>query len=459
MYFWLEAFSIIVMKMLLVAPSRDSATSQKISAIVRFPQISLLYLAAVTPPWHEVSLVEEEVQQIDLEVECDLVGITCMTANACRAYALADQFRERGRKVILGGVHPTVLPLEAKEHCDSVVVGEAEPVWADLLEDAERGKLKSFYQAETGWNLNNYPGPRRTVSSVASAMGIVPAIASRGCPYDCEFCCVKRIFGRTVRHVSVEKVIEDVSSTRHRWIMFLDDNIMGDQAYAWKLFAALGAHGIRWGGQASISFVKNDALLQHAASNGCVGLFVGLESISDRKLEVMRKGMRTLSGTEEAIRKIMDSGIFIHASIVFGFDEDDIGVFDKTLEFLYHTRIPSATFNILTPYPGTALHEQLRSEGRLLTTDWNYYDHCTPTFRPLMMSADELYQGYWYAKKSFYGLSNIFRRFPANYRTPLLFAIANLGLKKGLQAEKDLVGKRLLDVQTFEDCGSIPAMN
>lgn len=447
------------MQIMFISPSRGPATAGKISAIIRFPQISLLYLAAVTPPSHQVSIIEEEAQEVDLAASCDLVGITCMTANAHRAYELADQFRQRGCKVVLGGVHPTVLPSEAKEHCDSVVVGEAEPIWASLLEDAERGALKPYYHGEASWDLNAYPLPRRAVGRVGSVIGIVPAIASRGCTYDCEFCCVKRVFGRGIRHVSVERVIEDVVSIRPRWVMFLDDNIMGDPVYASKLFAALGKYGIQWGGQASISFAKNDALLRQAASNGCVGLFVGFESVSERRLERMSKGMRTLSATREAIRKIMDSGIFIHASMIFGFDEDDSSVFDNTLEFLYRCHIPSATFNILTPYPGTVLHDKLKAEGRLLTTDWSYYDHCTPTFKPRLMSIDDLYEGYWRVKKSFYSLSSIFTRFLANYRTPVPFAVANIGLKAGLRAEMDLIVKRSLEVKTFDSFGSNLALS
>jgi radical SAM superfamily enzyme YgiQ (UPF0313 family) len=406
-----------------------------------------------------VSILEEEVQEVDLEMDCDLVGITCMTANAHRAYKLADQFRQRGCKVVLGGVHPSVVPNEAKQHCDSVVIGEAEPVWSGLLEDAERGILKPYYHAETGWDLNTYPLPRRAIGKVGSVIGIVPAIASRGCPYDCEFCCVKRIFGRGMRHVSVERVIEDIATTRPRWVMFLDDNIMGDPNYASRLFAALGKRGIRWGGQASISFVKNEGLLRQAASNGCVGLFIGLESVSRHKLELMRKGMRTLQATEEAVRRIIESGIFVHASMIFGFDEDDKGVFDDTLDFLYRTRIPSATFNILTPYPGTALHDQLKEEGRLLTTDWSYYDHCTPTFTPRLMSVKDLYEGYWRAKKSFYNLTNVCMRLPSSFRTPLLFAVSNIGLKAGLRAEKTLIDKRWLNLRAFESAHSIPTTN
>jgi radical SAM superfamily enzyme YgiQ (UPF0313 family) len=430
------------MKVLLIAPSKDRHASRKVSNLVRFPQISLLYVAALTPPRHSVELVEEEVREVDIHADTDLVGITCMTATAPRAYALADAFRRRGKKVVLGGVHPSVLPEEAKLHCDAVVVGEAEPVWGRVLEDAEANALKPVYHAGTDWDLDAYPLPQRSAGKAMSVIGAVPVVTSRGCPYACEFCCVKSVFGRKIRHVSVDRVVADIAAAGSSWVMFLDDNLVGDQAYATSLFQALGGMGLKWGGQASISFVRNERLLDLAAQNGCVGLFVGLESVSERKMERMNKSMKNLRDTEDAVKKIMDKGILLHASIVFGFDDDDPSIFDQTLDFLWRTKLPSATFNILTPYPGTDLHAQLKAEGRLLTEDWQFYDHCTPTFSPRQMSMGELYEGYWKVKESFFSLPGIFSRVVPNRKTPLLFLIANVGLKLGLRQEKSLIRSR-----------------
>jgi radical SAM superfamily enzyme YgiQ (UPF0313 family) len=435
------------MKILLISPSKESEASRKVSGLIRFPQVSLLYVAALTPPPHHVELVEEEVQTLDLEADCDLVGITCMTATARRAYAIAKEFRKRGKIVVLGGVHPSVLPAEAKEHCDAVVVGEAEPVWSSILADAESGTLKAYYSGGTDWNLDDYPLPRREAARTRAILGVVPVVTSRGCPYACEFCCVKNIFGRKIRHVSVERVVEDVLRAGSSSVMFLDDNIVGDQAYATQLFSALEGLKINWGGQASISFVKNRALLDLAAKAGCQGLFIGLESVSEKKMERMNKSMRNMRDTEDAVRRIIDKGILLHASIVFGFDDDDLSIFDETLEFLYRTRIPSATFNILTPYPGTELYDQLKSENRLLTEDWIFYDHCTPAFVPRHMTVEQLYEGYWRVKKNFFSLPRIFARFPANRKTPLLFLLANLGLKLGLRGEKGLIDARRADLR------------
>jgi radical SAM superfamily enzyme YgiQ (UPF0313 family) len=414
--------------------------------------------------------VEEEVQPIDFDADCDLVGITCMTANAPRAYKVADEFRRRGRLVVLGGIHPTVMPEEAAQHADAVVVGEAEPIWAGLLADAEVGRLQRLYRSTPDWCLDDYPLPLRrkppawevsdkvpqplrsvfqhTADGVKRwpivelflqpAMGIVPIVTSRGCPYTCEFCCVRNMFGRTTRHVSLPRILEDIERSGVRRFMFLDDNIVGDQHYAEQLFDALRGTGIQWVGQASLSFVRNEQLLEKAAVSGCKGLFVGLESVMERKMGLMQKGMKTREATVKAIHRITRNGILLHASIIFGFDDDDPSVFDATVEFLQAAQVASATFNILTPYPGTALFDQFKAEGRLLTEDWKDYDHCTPTFIPRRMSVEQLLEGYERALENYYSLGNIAARLPANLRTPLLFAFANMGMRKSVLGDRAL---------------------
>ncbi len=423
------------MRILLVAPCKEEKVGYRKRGVTRFPQISLLYVAGLTPPRHQVTILEEEVQPIDFDAPSDLVGITCMTANAPRAYLVADEFRRRGKRVVLGGVHPTVVPEEAKEHADAVVIGEAEPVWSALLADAEEGRLQPLYKGEPGWSLDSFPLPLRSTDRPSAVLGVVPVVTSRGCPYACEFCCVQSVFGRTVRHVSVPRVIEDIERSGSSRVMFLDDNIVGDQVYAEALFDALRGRGIHWVGQASISFFRNERLLEKAAASGCRGLFIGLESVSERKMGTLRKTLKTQADTAAAIRRIMQAGILFHASIVFGFDDDEPDIFDETLAFLSDTRIASATFNILTPYPGTALFERYGAEGRLLTRDWRDYDHCTPTFVPRHMSVDELLAGYRRVRETFYGLGSIAFRLAANWRTPLLYLVANLGLREQVRSE------------------------
>jgi len=430
------------MRILLISPVKSSQLSRKTPGSIRFPMVSLLYLAGLTPPEHQVSLLEEETEELDFGADCDLVGISTMTATASRAYAIADEFRRRGKIVVMGGVHTSVLPDEARPHCDAVVVGEAEPVWGPILADAQRGTLKPVYRAGTDWSLDDYPLPRRVPGHSSVVLGVVPVVTSRGCPYACEFCCVRSVFGQKIRHVDVARVVQDIQASGSRRVMFLDDNIVGDQAYATRLFEAIRPLGLQWVGQASISFVRNRELLQLAARSGCKGLFIGFESVGKTKIERMKKSMKTLSDTEEAVRRLHDFGIHIHASLVFGFDSDDPSIFDQTLEFLHRTRMSSVTFNILTPYPGTDLYAQLDAEGRLLTRNWDFFDHCTPNFLPRNMSVEELYEGYFRVKKSFLSMASVAYRFPANVKAPLLYLLANIGMKMDLRQERSLIDRR-----------------
>lgn len=432
-----------LVKILLIAPTKDTDLSRNIDRTIRFPMISLLYIAALTPEKHDVKIIEEEDQLTDFNTDCDLVGITCMTGTSTRAYKIADEFRKRGKKVALGGIHPTVLPEEASHHCDSVMIGEAEPVWTKMLEDAERDSMKTYYHGGIAENLDDYPLPRRELSAGSSVLGLQPIVTSRGCPYSCDFCSVWKFYGKKIRHVDVNRVVMDIGNSGTSRFMFLDDNIVGDQVYAKKLFEALKELKIQWVGQASISFIRNSDLLKLAADSGCKGLFFGLESVSEQKMKRLNKGMKSQKETLDAIYRIMDHGIIFHASIVFGFDDDDKSVFDETLEFMYKSRIPSATFNILTPYPGTETYRFLKQQNRLITEDWQYYDHCTPTFIPKNMTMSELYSGYEYVKENFFSLKSTLQRFPANWRNPLIFTLANAGLKKEFKYEKDFIKRRI----------------
>ena len=426
------------MKILLISPVKD--VLRKTVNIIRFPMISLSYIAAVTPPEHEVAIVEEEIEPLDYNADCDLVAITCMTATASRAYDIAAAFRIRGKTVVLGGIHPTVLPHEAKMYCDSVITGEAEPVWEQMLKDFESGCLKPFYDGGAGARLDVLP--RRDLMK-PGVLGMEPIVTSRGCPFSCEFCSVWRFFGRRIRHVSIENVVKDILNSKSSRFMFLDDNIVGDPVYAKALFQALKELKIVWVGQASISFVKNEELLKLAKESGCKALFFGVESVSEEKIKRMSKSMKSQKATIEAIKRIMGSGIIFHASLVLGFDDDEPSVFDETLEFMHKTKIPSASFNILTPYPGTDIYNNLKAEGRLITENWYYYDHCTVTYHPKKMTMDQLYEGYQYVKASYYSFGSILYRFPANFRNPLIYSIANFGTKSSLREENEAITKNL----------------
>lgn len=411
------------MKILLISPSSGGELRARKSMIV--PQLALFILAGLTPLEHPVTIVEEEIEPVPLDLDCDLVGLSCMTSNAPRAYALAEEFRRRGRTVVLGGVHPTVLPEEGLRHADAVVVGEAEGVWPELLEDFAKGRLQRIYHNPHP-PLEQYVPIRCHQGLKKGLFRIIPVMTTRGCPYDCDFCCVHDIYGPRVRHVPVENVVRYLIESGGKRFMFLDDNIVGDLRYARDLFRAIKPLRIKWVGQASLSFALDKESLKLAADSGCGGLFFGLESVSESRLGKMRKSFRTIKELERAIREIMGHGIIMMASVIFGFDEDTDDTFGETLEFLNRNRVGSAAFNILTPYPGTRTYRQLKGENRLLTEDWRRYDHTTVVFEPRGMTPTRLALGRLWTRKEFTKTSNIIRRLPHNMGHPLFYLALNI---------------------------------
>jgi radical SAM superfamily enzyme YgiQ (UPF0313 family) len=422
------------MKILLVTPSVDP--NQKTNKQMLMPQLALFILQGLTPKEHQVVTVDEEAEDIDLEHDCDLVGISFMTSNASRAYWLAREFKKRGKTVVLGGVHPTLLPDEALPYSDSVVIGEAEGVWAELLEDYKNGCLKKIYHNPRP-DLSKYVPKDFSKITKRHLFGLVPIMTSRGCPYHCDFCCVTDLFGKEIRHIPVDNVVRDIKESGRKNFMFLDDNIIGHPSYAKELFAALKPLKISWVGQSSISLlVKDDELLTLAVESGCKGLFIGLESVKEAQMSSLRKSFKSLEGLENGLKKIHKAGIFTLASMIFGFDEDTKEVFDDTVRFLVKNKVHTVAFNVLTPYPGTKTFQKMKEEGRLLTDDWKYYDHSTVVFQPKNMSPYELMVGKIRAGKKFYSPWSILRRLPGNLRHPLVYLAMNWGHLKGVRVEE-----------------------
>ncbi len=396
------------MHILLVSPCADLA--KRTTNGFKFTQLTLHVLASLTPPDVEVTAVDEDLADIDFSRPYDLVGITCMTATARRAYQLGDLFRARGTAVVLGGIHPTVLPQEAIVHADAVVIGEAEGCWAALVEDCRRGSLQKFYRAEFP-DLGCAPLPRRDLGIDRTVFNTVGLETTRGCPYNCEFCSVTDLYGPHIRHRAVASVVEDIRRSGSKLFLITDDNVNGHPAYSRELFTAMAPLGITWVGQSSIKLAQDRGLLELCRKSGCGALFFGLESVSTGGMQSLRKSYHTVEETEEAIRIIQDHGIAFHPSIVLGLDTDTRAIFDDTLEFLHRNRIPSLTVNVMTPYPGTRIHRRLAKEGRLITSDWFYYNHKCVVFKPKNMSPDELQEGHRYVMRNFYSPMEMARHF------------------------------------------------
>lgn len=375
------------------------------------PQLALHILAALTPDDIQVDIVDEQLSDIDFSKDYDLVGISIMTASAPRGYRTARRFREKGSKVVFGGIHASVLPYEALRHGDAVVIGEAENTWPGLIEDFKNNSLKQFYQSEAP-DLSQSPLPKRSMRIDKSVLGYQwPGFyTTKGCPYSCEFCSVSSVYGRKIRHLPIPLVIKDIENAKSKIFLSLDDNIQANPRYAAELFKAMAHLKINWGGQCTVRIADNRELLRLCYESGCRGLFVGLESVSLMSMGKMSKTYKSIGENEDAIKRIQDTGIVVHPSFVFGLDDDTIGVFDDTLEFLYRNKIVAATFNVLTPYPGTRLHQRFKAEGRLISEDWSRYNHSSVVFRPKNMTSRELAEGYFNLKREYYSLSNICRR-------------------------------------------------
>jgi radical SAM superfamily enzyme YgiQ (UPF0313 family) len=435
------------MKILLISPTID--TEQRTDKGLMMPQLALYILEGLTPPGHEVKVFEEETEHIDLEQEYDLVGISCMTANAPRAYVLCQEFKKRGKTVILGGVHPTILPDEALQYADSVVIGEAEGVWETLLNDFRNNKLKRKYHVPKPDLVKYVPKDFSKIVKKRN-FNLVPIMTSRGCPYNCDFCCVTNLFGKKIRHIPVENVVRDIQESGAKEFMFLDDNIIGNPKYAKALFRAIKPLKVKWVGQASVSLLVNDTeLLQLAAESGCKALFFGIESVSEEQLKSMRKAIKDIGDLESAFKKIKKAGILIHASMVFGFDSDTKETFYETVRVLIKNKVGSGSFNILTPYPGTKIYDDLKKENRLITNDWKYYDHNTVVFKPSNMTPYELQIGKVNAKKKFYSLSSVLKRLSGNLYRPLIFFAINYGNMKQIKVEAKRIVK--LKSELFEN--------
>ncbi|MGQ9455272.1 MAG: B12-binding domain-containing radical SAM protein [Armatimonadota bacterium] len=428
------------MKVTLVAPCRGGDSSPDERAGPLFPPLSLMTVAALTPGDVEVEIVDESVQDIDFQSTGDLIGVTATTAGANRAYEIADRFRELGKTVVIGGVHATALPEEAAGHADAVVIGEAEGKWPELIKDFQRGRLRKFYASETRPDPAEIPVPRRDLINLRNYLLADTVQTTRGCPYNCSFCSVTSFFGGTYRARPVGRVVEEVRNLSGRLIVFVDDNIIGQPSYARELFSALRPLGKRWVGQASLTILKYPDLVKMAAESGCVGLFVGMESLSDDTLKHIGKRINRIQDYERAIELLHDVGIGLVASFMFGFDEDGEDVFEKTVDFVERSGIDAVQLSILTPFPGTTLYEEFSRQGRITERCWSLYDGSHVVYKPARMSPVVLLEGLRWAYKRIYSYRSIFRRLgPAIASRPLMW-FANIAYHSRVKRWLEMLG-------------------
>jgi len=379
------------MKILLIAPCQ--LQDQRPNSM-DIPQLTLSMIAALTPPEHEIEVVEEVYgEAVNFDGDYDVIGISIMTQTAIRGYQVANEFRKRGKTVVFGGIHATSMPEEAIHYGNAVVIGEAEGLWDIVLEDIKHNRLKSFYKLDKLPDLQTYVKPRRDLIKCSSGkFAIAPIETTRGCPYNCDFCSVSRFFGTRQRHKPVNHVIQDIASCREKNLFFLDDNITGDKRYAKELFREMIPLKKIWVGQASVQVAGDPELMKLAYKSGCRALLIGFESMSDSGLNHYRKTLKSIDENVLAVKKLQDNGIMTMASLIFGLDSDTKEVFEVAHDFL--TRSKAAFFQacVMTPYPGTPVFSKLKDEGRILTDDWTRFDASKVIIRPENLSINDLRQ-------------------------------------------------------------------
>lgn len=375
-----------------------------------FPPLGLATLAGYLSDSDEAYIQDEHVEKLDLDDCPDIVAIQVYITNARRAYQIADHYRRRGIYVVLGGLHVATLPLEALLHADCVVLGPAEEAWPRFLADFRAGRAERIYRSQRR-SLAGEPRPRRDL--IKRHLYLVPnsLVVSRGCPHQCDFCYKESFFqgGRSFYSRAVDEALAEIDAMAGRHLFFLDDHLFGDPRFAAALFDGMGGMGRVWQAAGTVAAALKPGLLEKAAASGLRSLFVGFETLSQANLSAQRKRHNLGLDYNHAIGRLHDMGVMVNGSFVFGMDDDDEDVFERTVEWALSMGIETATFHILTPYPGTALFRRMVAEQRLLGRDWDAYDTRHAVFQPARMSTQALEDGYWRAYEQFYSWGSIFR--------------------------------------------------
>jgi radical SAM superfamily enzyme YgiQ (UPF0313 family) len=395
----------------LILPALTEATSPYWRPIKYslFPPLGLATLAAYLKPDLEISLQDEHVEKLDLNDQPDLVVIQVYITNAYRAYQIADHYRAGGSYVLLGGLHVTSLPDEAAKHADTIFIGPGEHTFPQFLQDLAAGAPQRRYESAVR-TLEALPPIRRDL--IQRHRYLVPnsIVVSRGCPHHCTFCYKDGFFagGRSFYTQLVDDALAEIARLPGRHLYFLDDHLLGNARFARDLFQGMKGMGRIFQAAATVDSILRDDLIEEAAAAGLRSLFIGFETLSSRSLEGAGKRQNLGRNYREVVRRLDSLGIMINGSFVFGLDGDDSDVFARTVDWAVQVGITTATFHILTPYPGTALFTDMAARNRIATRNWDLYDTRHVVYRPSRLSPTELKRGYDWAYEEFYRWRSIF---------------------------------------------------
>ena len=393
----------------------------------RMEPLQIGVLAGLTPARHEITFFDDRMEVTPFDNPTDLVAITVETYTAKRAYEIAAEYRLRGIPVLMGGMHPTLIPAECLEHADAILLGDAETVWEKLLADAEAGRLRRIYRAPPGIA---HPGvlPRRDLFAGKGYLPMMLMQFSRGCRFRCNFCTTARYFDSRHFVRRVDEVVREIAAQQRKLVFFVDDNLCANHRAAKELFRALIPLRIRWVSQSSLDMLRDAELMDLMIRSGCLGHVIGFESITPQNLTEMDKGhnLHAFDGYRSQVRSLRDYGLQTWASFVLGYDHETRDSVRRTLDFALESRFTFAAFNMLTPYPGTPLYDTLRKEGRLLYEGkwWLHPDYRFnyAPYQPARLSAEELTEACFEARTTFNAIPSLLHRlldFKTNLRNPV----------------------------------------
>jgi len=407
------------MRVLLIAPTALDSQGKPIKqGRLHLPGLTLPMLAAVTPSKVDLRMVFETVEDIPFNESWDLVGLTGMGSGIVRAWQIADEFRAQGVKVVIGGIAASLCqPNWSLSHADALVIGEAEELWPQVIEDLEGDRLQPIYRMSRRPPIESLPPPRYDLLAKSKVGFWRPVQATRGCPFTCNFCSVTSFFEGTYRKRPVDQVVRDVRVAKKygtRYIAFIDDNIGVDFDYCAKLWETLIPEKIIWMSQCSLHITERPDMMELAHRSGCRVLSFGIESINQNSLETIDKDWNRPERYQEAIKALRNNGIEVSTEMVIGLDGDDPSIFQRTFDFIIKNKIPVPRVHIITPVPGTPLYEDLRRQGRILPTHFSDYTGGKVVFQPIHFQPEDLEKGYWKLYEKLFSWPAILRRVISN---------------------------------------------